>query len=89
MVNDNLNIVVSFVDENDSPLVSTNVRNDVTSNLWDIDDELELLYDHHNFDKERESTTESRGPSARVQKNHHVDEVIENLDEGIQIRRKD
>lgn len=52
MVNYNPDVHESYIDEDDSPPSSTNVRNNVSDNSCDIGYEEESSSDHHHFDKE-------------------------------------
>ena len=87
---ESINVVVD--DENSEQLndeedilPTPNVRQDVTDNVCNIDSDGESNFGP---DEEVTSTSEPKTPSRRIQKNHPVQNVIGDINDGVQTRRK-
>ena len=72
-------------DDEEVILTTPDVRPNVNNEVYDLESEEE-----NNIvpDKEASPTTEQRIPSRRIQKNHPVQDVIGDINEGVQTHRK-
>lgn len=88
VVNDSPDDSVSVDDEEESSPISTDVRNDGADNLNDIVEEEGFSSDQPFPEKESDELTQRHVPSRQIQKNHPVEEVIGEIEDGIRTRPK-